>query len=153
MNPQNTESFEEAPAFFKELMDQAGKLYRQKVNKESLGWYWAHLRRFSQSKLVQAFNDCFEREEFFPSIATIRKYIPQEPTKNQPFPGYDDVKGVQANQLGTNVTELIIKKMNREISEEEFINELLRLEKEKPNLIPMSFKQVAEIYRLRKRIV
>jgi hypothetical protein len=137
----------DAPSEFWDIMDRTAKLYRQQINRESVDWYWERLQCFTMAEIKKAFQDAVDTQEFFPSIAALRKLIPAASQTNlahygAEWPTFDQVK--RAGPIAKDCLSLIFAKLEKKISTEDYYRSLMGLgEKYKP----LSFGQAAEEFK------
>jgi hypothetical protein len=137
----------DAPSEFWDIMDRTAKLYRQQINRESVNWYWEHLQCFTMAEIKKAFHDAVDAQEFFPSIAVLRKLIPAASQTNlahygAEWPTFDEVK--RAGPIAKDCLSLIFAKLEKKISAEDFYRSLKGLgEKYKP----LPFGEAAEQFK------
>ncbi len=161
------------PTEFAELMDRTGKLYRIQVNKDNVRWYWDHFMKYPMGKIKIAFQDAVEAEDYFPSIACIKKLIEKNTQypdiKQDDWPKLSEV--MASTPLAMDCMKIIIKKLNGDILIDEYYKRLLDLDKKYPmvghnpkltdfqmanyrtmkakdQIQPLNFKEAAEMYRL-----
>ncbi len=144
------------PTAFTELMDKAGKLYRIKVNNQSVEWYYDYLKSYSISEVREAFDAAFQTEEYFPSIAAIKKTLSprqsRDDFRNDPL-DFKDLTKQGRVEIGRDCLKLIFAKLNKEISKEDYYQGMLELEKKYPRIQPLSFSKAAEMYKAGKRLI
>lgn len=80
-------------AFFENLMSSISLSYRQKIDRKLVDQYWQFLKGYSQERLTQAFKDAVELEEYFPSIATLMKYLKgtADREEEEPWPTFKEI--------------------------------------------------------------
>lgn len=140
----------ECPLFFKKLIDRAGEMYRFSVNGESLNLYWGYLKKYSEDEITQAFDEVFKREEWFPNIATIIKYIPPRyQAGEQNWPTLDEVITTNKAGIAQDSLKIIRAKMNDELMKEEYYQEMLKLHQKYPHA---GFGGAAEEYRKKSHV-
>lgn len=136
------------PAYFKELMDQAGKLYRIPVNRESVQFFWDRLKKHKKESILLAFEEIFKKEEWFPTVATVIKYIPPDYPEQKEWPDFQDIENVAKSGIAKDSLQLIFKQLGKDsYGHKEYYQEMMKLHDKYPRA---GFRDAAEKY---KRIV
>jgi len=139
--------------FFDMHMANLSLNYRQKIEKGSVDWFWEHFKNQEEEKFSDAMRDVIEAEEYFPTIATIKKYLNKPyPDVKQEWPSFTELEKVTKSNIGKDSLKLIFAKLNGERGKEQYYRGMLELEKKYPDIRPISFKQAAELYKAGKRL-
>ena len=67
--------------FFDNVMTNLSINFRQRLDKKQTDLFWEHCKKSSPEQFKIAINDLIEAEQYFPTVATIKKYL-QNPTKS-----------------------------------------------------------------------
>ena len=146
-----TESIKMERKFFEMEMANLSLNYRQKMDMKTVDWYWKHLQRYPKENLARAIKFLIEKEEYFPTIATFKKYLDPELefSTPAPFPTFKEIKG--ETPIGRLTLDLIFKRLNKEITVDEYCVELEKLEEKFPSVKPISFGRAGEVLRKNKK--
>jgi len=152
------ESTKMGSELFGNLMNSLFINYRQKVDKKLIDLFWSEFKNISEERFCHAIKDVREIEEYFPSVATINKYLKSAPVENElwEWPTLDEVakKAISTGQLAKDCLRIIFLKLNGELNHQQYYEEMLKLDVKYPNIvewvhgkkIDRSFKKQAEMF-------
>jgi hypothetical protein len=138
--------------FFEMQLANLSLNYRQKVEMRVVNWYWEQFKKCNKEKFNTAINEIVSNEEFFPTVATIKKYMDKSkeyPEFKDDWPEFKDIKN-QKTQIGRDCMKLVLSFTKDQIDREEYYKGMLELEGKYPNIQPIPFSRAAELFRGKK---
>ena len=146
--------------FFGNLIHGLFTNYRQKVDDKLIDLFWIEFKNVSEDRFRHAIKDVIEIEDYFPTIATIKKYLTVTVTdQDWEWPTSEDFKKAgESTQIGRDCLRIILL-LDNKLTRKEYYDEMLKLDVKYPNIkewvhdkeIDRSFKTQAEMYLHKKR--
>lgn len=133
--------------FFESQIAALSLNYRQKVDMKTVDLYWDHFRGVSQEDFCEAVTSLIAKEEYFPTIAAIKRHLPKSyPDFKQGWPGFVDLEKARRTSISMDCAEIVFMKIEGRMSKEEYYQKLMDLDAKYPGIYPFTFRQAAEMY-------